>query len=112
MGLTRLVSQVAKICQNVEKCKCSNSNKGNFPPIIIMMKNIKLQKVQNMFSDKTLLTSQKGRDNSPDFLTEGGGGYKKQGEQSIANKGYKARLLYSLCYRDFCLPLNAHALIM
>ena len=30
MGLTRLDSQVAKICQNVEKCKFSNSNKRNF----------------------------------------------------------------------------------
>ena len=38
MGLTKLVSQVARICQNDEKCKFSNSNKGKFPAIIIMMK--------------------------------------------------------------------------
>ena len=31
---------------------------------------------------------------------------------SLDNKGYGARLLHSLCYRRFSLPLNAHALIM
>ena len=99
MGLTRLVSQVAKICQNVEKCKFSNSNKGNFPAIIIMKKNMKLQtvqNVQNMFSDKTLLTSREGWDNSPDILTGGGGAIRNRGDQSITNKGYKSAKIKKL----------------
>ena len=99
MGLTRLVSRVAKICQKVEKCKFSNSNKGNFPAIIIMLNNIKLQtvhNVQNMFSDKTLLTSQEGRDNSPDILSGGWGAKRNRGEQSIT-KGYKSANIKKLC---------------
>ena len=54
-----------------------------------------------MFSDKTLLISRGGRENSPDILTGGwggggGGAIRNRGEKSITSKGYKSAKIKKL----------------